>query len=52
MPQQKIKGELERKMDGKRMHDLYIHKLVSEEHIVLLKEMKMKEKNETREKWI
>ena len=31
-------------MDGKKMQDLYIHNIVSVKHIILLTEMKMKEK--------
>ena len=36
--------QLKKKMDGKRMQDLYIHNMVSVEHIILLREMNMEEK--------
>ena len=51
IPQQRITDELERKMDGKRMQDLYIrlHNMVSMEYIFWLRELKMNEKKEQRE---
>ena len=49
MPRQRIKEQLETMIDGKKMQDLYIHNMVSVEHIIWLREMKMifiKEKKE------
>ena len=52
IPQQRITEKLKRKLDGKRMQDLYIHIMVSIEHIIWLRKMKMKDKNDQREKLI
>ena len=46
IPKQRIKQELETKMDTKRMQELYIHNMVLVEHIIWLRERKKKEAKE------
>ena len=51
-PEQRISEELGKKINWKKLQDLYIHNMVTMEYIIWLSKMKMKEKKEKREKWI